>query len=77
MRTVLGTENNRGMIDYGNVRRVELPSGRRVLQVPTSRSMRLPENPLDPVGVAPDVLIPASEPDPVEFARRYPRARGG
>ncbi|HEV2149923.1 MAG TPA: S41 family peptidase [Longimicrobiaceae bacterium] len=73
--TVIGTENTRGMLDYGNSRRVQLPSGKRVLQVPTSRSRRLPDDPLDVVGIAPEVRVPEDEPDPVEFARRHLRSR--
>jgi C-terminal processing protease CtpA/Prc len=75
--TVMGTENTGGFLDYGNVRRVPLPSGRRVFQVPTSRSRRLPDHPMDVVGIPPEVRIPEGEADPVEFARRYLRSRGG
>jgi hypothetical protein len=75
--TVIGTENTGGFLDYGNVRRVSLPSGRRVFQVPTARSRRLPETPLDLVGIAPKVRIPEGEADAVEFARRYLRSAGG
>jgi hypothetical protein len=74
--TVIGTENTGGFLDYGNVRRVSLPSGRRVFQVPTARSRRLPENPLDLVGITPEVRIPEGEADAVEFARRYLRSAG-
>jgi hypothetical protein len=73
--TVMGTANTRGMMDYGNVRRVALPSGVRQMQVPTSRSMRLPETALDVVGIAPDVRIPDGEADPVTFAVHVLRAR--
>ncbi len=74
--TVMGAENTGGFLDYGNVRRVQLPSGRRVMQVPTARSRRLPESPMDVVGIAPEVRIPKGETDPVAFARRYLRSEG-
>lgn len=73
--TVMGATNTRGMVDYGNVRRVALPSGLRQMQVPTSRSMRLPESPMDVVGIAPEVRIPEGEADPVAFAVRALRGR--
>jgi hypothetical protein len=75
--TVIGTENTGGFLDYGNVRRVSLPSGRRVFQVPTARSRRLPETPLDLIGITPEVQIPSEVADPVEFARRYIQSAGG
>ncbi|HEX5723879.1 MAG TPA: S41 family peptidase [Longimicrobiaceae bacterium] len=69
--TVFGTANTGGFLDYGNVRTIRLPSGERTLRVPTTRSGRLPEQPLDATGIAPEVRIPRDEADAVEFARRY------
>lgn len=69
---VLGTENTRGSIDYGNVRSTWLPGWRR-LRVPTSRSRRLPAERLNEVGIAPAVRIPEGA-DAVEFARYHLRA---
>ena len=71
---VMGEANTGGFLDYGNVRQVQLPSGKRVLQVPTARSKRLPENPMDRVGIAPEVRIPEGEADPIAFALRYLRS---
>lgn len=70
--TVLGTRSTRGMLDYGNARRVPLPSGRRFF-MPSIRSRRLPRNSLDRTGIAPAVLIPLDETDPMAFAIRYLR----
>ena len=39
--------------------------------MPMTRSRRLPETPLDAIGLAPDVRIPREEADPIAFARRY------
>lgn len=44
-----------GVIDYSNVNPVPAPSGEFVLGYAMTRSLRLPEEPLDNVGVPPDV----------------------
>jgi hypothetical protein len=46
-----------GVIDYANLRPHPLPSG-RTLKYATTRSTRLPDLPLDGIGVAPDILLP-------------------
>lgn len=67
---LLGPENTRGMLDYGNLRTVALPSGERRIQFPVARSHRLPALPLDGIGVAPAVRVPSGA-DAVEFARGF------
>ena len=47
-----------GALDYSNMRPFSLPSGRRDLWYATSRSLRLPQLPVDALGVLPDVLLP-------------------
>lgn len=47
-----------GCLDYSNVRPHLLPSGRRRLHFATSRSLRLPHQPVDAAGIAPDVYLP-------------------
>jgi len=47
------------------------PSGRYQVFWATSRSMRLPGDPVDPDGIAPDIRIPAGEADPVAYAQRW------
>jgi len=64
--TTMGT-HSAGVGDYGEVRFVWLPGWRRV-GLPTNRS-RGPR--IDNVGIAPAIIIPGSESDPVAFARRY------
>jgi hypothetical protein len=49
-----------GVIDYANLRPHPLPSG-RMLKYATTRSARLPDLPLDGIGVAPDILLPAPQ----------------
>jgi peptidase S41-like protein len=64
--TTMGT-HSAGVWDYGEVRGIWLPGWRRVA-LPTKRT-RGPR--IDNVGIAPGVLIPSSEPDPVGLVRRY------
>ena len=47
-----------GMLDYSNLRPHLLPSGQRDLWYATSRSLRLPDLPVDVAGVAPDIYLP-------------------
>lgn len=47
-----------GALDYSNMRPYTLPSGRRDLWYATSRSLRLPQLPVDTLGVLPDILLP-------------------
>ncbi len=52
-----------GVIDYSNVLTAPAPSGDFELAWPMTRSMRLPEEPFDNVGVQPDVPFPDGGPD--------------
>jgi hypothetical protein len=67
---IVGTSSTGGVVDYGNVRPVALPSGLRRLSVPTGRSQRLPSRPYDNRGILPGALAPDTERDLIEFARR-------
>lgn len=53
-----GRENTSGTIDYSNAVPRDMPGGKYVLYMPMTRSMRLPENPIDGEGIAPDVIVP-------------------
>lgn len=55
---LFGTENTAGVLDYSNITPKELPSGEYNLWLPATRSRRLPENPIDNIGIAPDINIP-------------------
>jgi hypothetical protein len=72
--TVMGTGNTRGMLDYGNQRRVPLPSDQRRFFMPTARSRRLPANSLDRTGIAPAVLVPPGT-DALAYAIQHLRRR--
>lgn len=46
-----------GVLDYANVRVFALPSGKCFMAIPTTRSRRLPKDPIDNIGIVPDVRI--------------------
>lgn len=69
--TFFGQENSAGVLDYANVVSMKSPSGRFNVQWATSRSLRLPQDPVDEGGIAPDIRIPAAVTDPVTFAQRW------
>ncbi len=50
-----------GVLDYANVRRFPLPSSVRSLGIATTRSRRLPAQPVDEIGIPQHVLIDADE----------------
>lgn len=54
---LFGAEPTAGVLDYSSAYSLELPSGYGKLSFPTSRSRRLPEYPIDHIGIAPDVKI--------------------
>ncbi len=68
-----------GVLDYANVRFFTLPSGNCFLAIPTTRSRRLPKQPIDNIGIAPDVRIrnlispQASGDSAVDFVQNYLR----
>lgn len=69
--TLFGARNSAGILDFANVVDMQSPSGRYMLHWATSRSMRLPYDPVDEGGIAPDIRIPESEADPVTYAQRW------
>ena len=56
--TLFGNENTAGVLDYSNVIGENFPSNKYELLFPMTRSRRLPNNPIDYVGIAPDIMIP-------------------
>lgn len=68
---LMGQENSAGVIDFGEMMSMPAPSGRFELAWATTRSLRLPADPVDPDGIAPTVRIPADSDDPIDFALRW------
>ena len=56
--TLFGNQSTAGVLDYSNAIQVPFPSGNYQLTYPMTRSMRLPENPIDNIGIKPDLIIP-------------------
>lgn len=55
---LFGNCSTAGVLDYSNITPNPLPSNNYQLWCPMTRSKRLPKNPIDNVGIAPDVIIP-------------------
>jgi len=64
---ILGTPTY-GAIDYGTACFFDFGCGNYKLMMPTWRSMRLPEYPIDNIGIQPDIYIDKSVKDWVKFA---------
>jgi C-terminal processing protease CtpA/Prc len=71
--TLMG-ENTMGVLDYANVHHLALPCESWGLQYATSRTNRLPDFPIDNIGIEPNVRIP-EEKNWVEFAVEYLKTR--
>ena len=55
---LFGNSNTGGVLDYSNVVPVNFPSNKYELNMPMTRSRRLPQNPIDNIGIPPDVNVP-------------------
>ena len=55
---LFGNHNTAGVLDYSNAVTEIFPSGNYRLTFPMTRSQRLPEYPIDNIGIAPDIIIP-------------------
>ncbi|MCL2683199.1 MAG: S41 family peptidase [Bacteroidales bacterium] len=55
---LFGNSNTAGVLDYSNMVATPFPSNNFQLWYPMTRSKRLSENPIDNIGIAPDVMIP-------------------
>lgn len=69
--TLFGQANSAGVLDHANVVLAPMPSGRFNIAWPISRSLRLPEYPVDPDGIAPDIRIPADIDDPILYLQQW------
>ncbi len=67
---IMGTPTY-GALDYGSASFFEIGCNNYKLMMPTWRSMRLPEYPIDNIGIQPDIYIDKSVKDWVQFAVDY------
>ncbi len=70
-KTILMGENTKGLADFIEVRDLGMPCFGWRLAYALAVSPRLPEAPIDNIGIKPDVIIPDNEYDWVEYARKY------
>ena len=71
--TLMG-ENTLGVLDYANVHTLDLPCTGWGLQYATSRTNRLPDYPIDNIGIEPAVKIP-DHVNWVDFALEYLKSK--
>ncbi len=55
---LFGNSSTAGILDYSNITPNPLPSNNYQLWCPMTRSKRLPENPIDNIGITPEINIP-------------------
>ena len=67
---IMGTPTY-GALDYGSASFFNIGCSNYKLMMPTWRSMRLPEYPIDNIGIQPDIYIDKSVKDWVQFAVDY------
>lgn len=70
-KTIVFGENTKGLADYIEVRDWGMPCYGWRVAFALAKSARLPQNPIDNVGIAPDIKINEKEADWVEFVRNY------
>lgn len=66
-------ENSAGIIDYGSTQFFNIPCKELNLVIPIARSKRLPERPIDNIGIAPNVSIGSEEIDKVKIVHKMMR----
>ncbi len=64
--TVYG-ENSAGILDYDNVHFFDIPDDNFNLVIPIARSTRLPDHPIDNIGITPTVKIDPQRKDKISF----------
>ena len=67
---ILGTPSM-GVLDYGSIREFKFGCDNFILYLPTYRSARLPQYPIDNIGIQPDVYLDDTVGDWLEFAIKY------
>lgn len=64
-------ENSAGMLDYSSYQYFDIPCADLNLVIPIARSKRLPQYPIDNIGIAPNVKINATEKDKIGFIQKH------
>jgi hypothetical protein len=67
---IMGTPSM-GVLDYGSIREFKFDCDNYELYLPTYRSTRLPNYPLDNIGIQPDIYLDESIKDWIDFAIKY------
>jgi hypothetical protein len=67
---IMGTPSM-GALDYGSIREFKFGCDDYQLFLPTYRSARLPQYPIDNIGIQPDIYLDESIPDWVDYAVHY------
>ncbi|RFZ84416.1 hypothetical protein DYU05_01985 [Mucilaginibacter terrenus] len=62
-------ENSAGTLDYNNTQFFDIPCKDFNLVIPIGRSKRLPKNPIDNIGVRPNIRIDEAHPDKISFIK--------
>lgn len=70
-KVVMFGENSAGVLDYANMHFLNFPCYEWRLGYATSRSRRLPEQPVDNIGISPDIHLESYEKDWVSYASEY------
>ncbi|MFW0716124.1 S41 family peptidase [Pedobacter sp. N23S346] len=63
--------NSSGAIDYTEFITSKMPCNFYTLYYPACKSLRLPDYPLDNIGIKPDIAIPANVTDWIDFVKKY------
>lgn len=66
----MGTVTSGGL-DYAAARMFDFGCPEYLLQLPTYRSLRLPDYPIDNIGIQPDIFLDKSMKDWIQFALKY------
>jgi len=67
---IMGTPTY-GVLDYGAIRKFDFGCPEYELRLPGYRSLRLPDYPIDNIGIQPDIYLDKSVKDWVTFAKEY------
>ena len=60
-------EHSAGILDYGSVQFFDMPDNNFNLVIPIARSTRLPDHPIDNIGITPNIRIEPQRKDKISF----------